>query len=195
MIGEGVAEIGRHADECPADDELVAAAARDPAAFGALYERHRPAVSRYLRGRVESDEEAADLTAATFERALRGLPRYRSTSAGFLPWLLRIAHNAAADGARRERRAMPLEAISGTRLEPAAGGDVETDALREAEAAELRRRVEALGEPASEAIVLRYAAGLTARQIGAVIGRSEAATHKILWRALQELKEAYRGCE
>lgn len=192
MSGEAVAEFGGQMDECPADSELIAAATRDPAAFGALYERHRPAVSRYLRGRAESDEEAADLTAMTFERALRGLSRYRPTSAGFLPWLLRIAHNAAVDGARRERRAVPLEAISGTRLEPAARGDPEADALRETEAAELRRRVQALGEPAAEAIVLRYAAGLTAREIGVVIGRSEAATHKILLRALQRLREAYR---
>lgn len=195
MIREAIAEVGGQTAECPGDGDLVAAAVRAPSAFGALYERHRPAVSRYLRGRVESDEAAADLTAVTFERALRNLPRYRPTSAGFLPWLLRIAHNAAVDRTRREQRTTPLEEILETRLEPAAGGDPETDVLRRAEAAELRRRVDALGEPAAEAIVLRYAAGLTARQIGAVIGRSEAATYKILSRALCELREAYRDYE
>jgi len=43
-----------------------------------------------------------------------------------------------------------------------------------------------------EAIVLRYAAGLTAREIGEVIGRSDQATQKLLTRALATIRETYR---
>ena len=49
----------------------------------------------------------------------------------------------------------------------------------------------ALPEPQRDALALRYSAGLTARQIGAVIGKSEEATQKLITRALSDLKEAY----
>ena len=50
-------------------DALVETARHDPRAFEALYLRHRTSVYRYLRARVGNDDDAADLTATTFERA------------------------------------------------------------------------------------------------------------------------------
>ena len=43
-----------------------------------------------------------------------------------------------------------------------------------------------------EAIVLRYAARLTARQIGEVLGKTDQATQKLLSRALTAIREDYR---
>src|SRR6266542_5646902 len=79
------------------DEELALAARSDPAAFGLLYARHRLAVFRYLRTRTSSADDAAELTAVAFERALTAMPRYRPTGGGILAWLLRIARNAAID--------------------------------------------------------------------------------------------------
>ena len=57
---------------------------------------HRDTVLRYLRAHTPDDDEALDLVATTFERAWvalqgPGLPEPP------LPWLLRVAHNAAID--------------------------------------------------------------------------------------------------
>jgi RNA polymerase sigma-70 factor (ECF subfamily) len=57
----------------------------------------------------------------------------------------------------------------------------------------VRRLVAQLRAPERDAIALRYAAGMTAREIGEVIGRSEEATQKMLSRALARLKEAYEN--
>jgi DNA-directed RNA polymerase specialized sigma24 family protein len=83
------------------DEELALAARSDPAAFGLLYDRHRLAVFRYLRTRTNSEDDAAELTAVVFARALMAMPRYRPAAGGFLAWLLRIARNAAIDAGRR----------------------------------------------------------------------------------------------
>jgi RNA polymerase sigma factor (sigma-70 family) len=186
------------------EDRLVEAARGDARAFRVLYERHARAVFGYLRARGASDEDAADLAATTFERALAGLHGYRSGRAGFRPWLLRIARNAAIDASRRRRPVSSLDAASDRRtaagtgaaelaglVAPGPEGAVEESEQR----AEIRRLVAALPEPQREAIVLRYASGLTAREIGAVIGRSEEATQKLITRALARLKEAYREQE
>jgi RNA polymerase sigma-70 factor (ECF subfamily) len=175
------------------DDVLVEVARHDPRAFEALYLRHRTSVYRYLRARVGDDDDAADLTAAKFERALGALRGYRPAGAGFAAWLLRIARNAAIDAERRRgrRRLLPLDA--GLEVPGDAGADA---GLAAAEArADLLRRLDALPELQRDALVLRYGSRLTAGEIGAVIGKSEAATQKLLTRALRALKEAYRDHE
>ena len=56
----------------------------------------------------------------------------------------------------------------------------------------MRHRVAALPSDQRDAIVLRFAAGLTAGEIGAVLGKTEAASQKLVSRGLGALKEAYR---
>jgi len=170
------------------DEELALAARTDPAAFGLLYSRHRLAVFRYARTRTASEDDAVDLTAVAFERALAAMPRYRSTGAGFLAWLLRIARNAAIDAGRRAVTVHLDEEIPDERRANAP----EATALMNESRAALLVAVNLLPEIQREAIVLRYAARLTAREIGDVIGRSDQATQKILSRALATIRETYR---
>lgn len=192
VLPAGQIDAGRAGLADVSDDALVARTRADPSAFAILYERHRLAVCRYLRARTSSDDAAADLAALTFERALAGLDRFRPSGGGFPAWLLRIARNAAIDAARRDRGTRSLDDLAPL-AQPAAADDPEAAAVRAAELDELRRHVRRLGEPAAEALALRYGAGLSAREIGAVIGKSEAATQKVLSRALEALREVYRG--
>jgi RNA polymerase sigma-70 factor (ECF subfamily) len=174
------------------DDAIAANARTDPAAFRVLYERHWPSVYRYLRARTGRDDDAADLAATTFERALAGVRGYRPGSAGFRAWLARIARNTAIDASRRRRPTEPIEAIE--RIALAEPGP-EAFALDAERSRELRALVAALPDAQRDAVILRYAAGLNAREIGSVIGKSEAATQKLLTRALARLKESYRDQE
>jgi RNA polymerase sigma-70 factor (ECF subfamily) len=170
------------------DEELALAASSDPDAFGLIYERHRTSVYRYLRARTSTDDEASELTAITFERALAAIPRYRSIGGGVVAWLLRIARNAAIDAGRRAAiAALDTDVIDGART-----ASPETLVIRDEERHALIAAVRVLPEVQREAIVLRYAAGLTARQIGEVIGKSDVATQKLLSRALATIRENYR---
>ncbi len=171
------------------DDEIAAVARDDPRSFELLYRRHHLSVFRFLRARAASDDEAAELTAIAFERALKAIGRYRPSGGGFLAWLFTIARNAALD-ADRSRRRHPFVATPDAELR--APALPEDELLRREWLAELRSRVSRLPEVQREAIVLRYAGGLTARQIAATLGKSEAAAQKILSRALAALRETYR---
>lgn len=169
------------------DEELALEARSDPRAFGVLYQRHRLAVFRYLRTRTASEDDAAELTAIAFERALRAMPRYRSSGGGVLAWLLRIARNAAVDAGRRTSTVpMPTD-LSDERT----SGSPETAVLDAERHAALAEAVNRLPDVQREALALRYTAGLTAREIGAVIGKSEQATQKLLSRAIVALREEY----
>ena len=154
----------------------------------ALYAAYRTPVYRYLRSRTASDDEAADLTATTFEHALVAIDRLRSDGPP-LAWLLRIARNAAIDTARRRRPTARLDDIQ-ERDQPVSQETPEQTYLEVERSDELRRLVRALPDPQRDAVALRYAAGLSAKEIGRVIGKSEAASQKVIQRALVALREA-----
>lgn len=169
-------------DDVDADHVDARAAARDPAAFESIYRRHRLTVYRYARSRTTSDDEALELTSVTFERALRSIDGFTPKGGGMSAWLLRIARNAAIDDVRRAGR---------RGVAPAQGSESAHSAPQD-EATELRLLVAGLPDVQREAIELRYAGGLTSREIGSVLSISEGAAQKHLERGLRALREAYR---
>jgi RNA polymerase sigma-70 factor (ECF subfamily) len=171
------------------DERLAIEARTSPAAFASLYERHVERVFRFLRARGASEELAADLTATAFERALANIDRYRPGPAGFAPWLLRIARNAYIDAGRRTR---PLTLLADADLMAADTSSPEDAAIAAEERRWLLALLAKLPDAQQDALALRFAAGLTSREIGAVIGKSEDATKKLLTRALTALREATR---
>jgi len=167
------------------DDRLAATARTDPTAFGLLYERHVLRVYRYLRARGAPEDVASDITAATFERAFRHIAGYRFGHSGFPAWLIGIARNAWIDEVRRSR---PETGLAAAAEIAAVGPSPEEHAIADEERRALLTLVGTLPETARDALALRYAAGLSSREIGQVIGKSEAATKKILTRALVSLR-------
>lgn len=161
--------------------------------FESAYVDSRERVYRFLRGRTASDDEALDLTATTFERAWNAFDRRPPDPEEVTPWLLRIARNAAIDEGRRRRRALP--AWLARRQDDLAGEDDEPEAraLREDENRQVRRLLRQLPKLQRDAVVLRFGADLTAREIGSVLGRSEEAAQKLVSRGLARLKEAYHA--
>ncbi len=177
------------ARELVGEDRLAVDARRNPAAFATLYERHVERVFRYLRARGAPEELAADLTATTFERALLHIDRYRPGPAGFAPWLLRIARNAYIDAGRRSR---PIANLREADLLAAGGPSPEDAALASEERRRLIALLAELPDIQRDALALRFAVGLSSREIGDVIGKSEGATKKLLTRALAALRESIR---
>lgn len=158
----------------------------DPSAFGMLYQKHRLSVYRYLRARTRSDDDALELAAITFERAFANLGRFRRRDGGVQAWLLRIARNSAIDAHRRRRSTVDLAGATAQLARQA----VEADRLS-AERVEVLDLVDRLPAEQGDALLLRYAGGLTAREIGVVIGKREGAVQKQIERGLAALREAF----
>jgi RNA polymerase sigma-70 factor (ECF subfamily) len=168
---------------------VIRAAQDDPTAFGPLYERYRNPVYRYLRSRTETTEETEDLLQQVFMRALDALPQYRSDRSSFVAWLFGIARNASIDVHRRRRATVSWDLVP--EVLRGGGSEVEAEVLRREDRARLGEHFATLPADKRELLILRFAAGLTVREIAAVLGKSEAATKKQLFRTLQTLKEQY----
>lgn len=186
LRAEPTAETG---DQNTADEaeQLALRARTDRQAQAELYVRHREAVFRYLRARCRNDDVALELTAVSFEKALKAIGRYQSRGGGVRAWLLRIARNSATDHERRRRPLVPQWPMDSRSPDP---GPEETAIVRD-ERRRVRLLLADLPELQRDAVALRFGAGLTAREISAVIGKSEEATQKLISRAVARLKEAY----
>lgn len=172
------------------DAHLVRAAKANPAEFAALYQRYFPPVYRYLRVRSGDDGEAADLTQDVFLKAFDALPRYRERGVPFGAWLFRIARNRVVDAHRHRRPTLDWDFLPEA-LQPSDGGDPEAIALQNERLARLGGIISELDVEKRELLALRYAAGLTAREIASVVHKSEAAVKKQFSRTLRSLKEQY----
>jgi len=183
--------VGPPAHEPDDERALVAHAQDDPAAFGQLYRRYVERIYAFAYRRTWTREAAEDVTAATFERALRHLPRFDPDGAGFGPWLFRIAANELVDHYRREGRTRSDRGQRG--LHVLAGDTVEDDLDAIERDDEVQAMVDRLGtlRPRYQtALSLRYLAGLSADEAAAAMGCTKAVLAVTLHRALGALRRA-----
>lgn len=80
-------------EEINAEMELVKAAQSNPRCFEPLYKRYYKQIVGYVYHRIESKEEAFEITAQVFYKALENLPKYKIQGVPFSAWLFRIASN------------------------------------------------------------------------------------------------------
>jgi len=165
---------------------LVAQARTDRAAFGQIYDLYVRRVYAFCALGGRSREEAEDLTAQTFERALRAIGRYEERGVPFSAWLLRIAAHVVAD---RARRAEPLDAAAPLDDDDEAAADAAPDWAEEWTLATwLRGRLAALPEDQRRVVQLRYYEDRSFGDVAARMDRSENAVKQLLRRALAALR-------
>lgn len=177
------------ADVETSERACIVAAQRDPAAFAALYQQYYARVYRYLRVRLQSEEDAADLTQQVFLKALDALPRYRPRSAPFSAWLFTIARHVLTDRYRRRPPTLSLEMAGDLRSEQ----EMDAALLQRESLEQLNALINQLKPDARDLLALRFAAGLTTPEIAATLGKRPEAVRKSLSRLLQSLKEQYHA--
>jgi RNA polymerase sigma-70 factor, ECF subfamily len=173
-----------------AEQALVEQAKTDSAAFGILYERYAMYVYHYLRTRVETDEDARDLTQQVFLKAFAALPRYRTRGIPFKAWLFQIASHLATDTNRRWKKQVTWELLPEA-MHVLSEQNPETLLLEHEAQARLRQLLLGLTPYNRELLALRFAAQLSSTEIAKVVGKSPSAVKKQLTRLLHTLKEAF----
>lgn len=174
--------------QAPIDPDAgdVIAAQHDRAAFAVLYRRYLDRVYGYAYHQLGDHHDAEDATERTFLDAMRGIERYRDEGSGFRAWLFRIAHNTVSN-ARRSRGRRRTQALDDgdEHVDPALGP--QGLLLRAEELRRVRRALDELPDDRRQVVLLRFGDGLSSREIGAVLDRSEGAVRVLLHRALRDL--------
>ncbi len=172
------------ADQGPIDRLVERARRGDPDALTALYRRFAVRVYRFCLARVGRAADAEDLMQVTLLKVTEGLPSYETRGLPFAAWVFRIARNAVIDFERTDRdRRVPH--VLGEPHDPNATPDevAEQTAERNSLAVALR----SLTPEQREVISLRFFAGLSASEIGHLMGKREPAVRALQWRALKAM--------
>ena len=152
-------------------------------AFLKIYERYNKEIYRYVSFKVGTQQQAEDIVSDVFVRALEYVAdEDRPMVQKLRPFLYQISRAAIADHYRDRHPASPLEAAEEiVHSNQNAGADVATD--------ELQRALLQLPDDQREAVLLKHMEGLSASEVGAIMGRSAGAVRVLVHRGLEHLRE------
>ncbi len=157
--------------------------------FRAFYERALPRIFGYVFNRCGGDRSVAEeLTQQTFSEAVRQRNAFDG-KADPLTWLTAIARHKLADHFRRldhdERRRLRLVVRE-------IAADTEGRAWRRTDQREAIVRALAILPALQRAVlVLHYADGLSVREIGSELGKSESSIESLMTRARDAFRRSY----
>lgn len=162
--------------------------------FAEIFDRYYSRIYKYMRYRLNSVEEAEDLSSQVFEKVMQKIETYRPDRAPFEVWMFSIAQNTVNAYYRRRKRGIwfPLESI---RDLPSERPNPEEKAVRNEEQGRLLVALSSLEERERNIIAMKFAGGLKNKEIAEIMGLSESNTGVILYRALHRLREILKSEE
>lgn len=166
--------------------KYIRQARTDPRAFVHLYDHYFPRIHAYVRYRVHSQQDAEDVIAEVFFKAIRGLRRFKWRNRNsFTAWLFRIARNLVVDYYRQhqqvERELDPKERAP----------SLEEVVTQQETFRRMRALITTLSPRRQEVITLRFFGGLRNKEIAGILGLDERTVAAHLSRGLQDLRDRY----
>ena len=150
-----------------------------------LYNEYFDRIAHYIYVRIGDRHEAEDLAGEVFLRALESLKSYKERGIPMQAWLFRIAHNASVDYLRKKGRVtnVPIEEVTiMAREDPAAVAEtnLEMEKVREA--------MQRLTPEQREVVQLRFFGGLSSKDVGAILHKSDGAVREMQRAAVEKLR-------
>ncbi len=164
----------------------------DPAAFAEIYDRHQPAIYRYVFYRVGTETTAEDLCSEVFTRLVEHIDGFHYQGRPLLAWLYTIARNLINDHHRRGGRAeeVPLdESLEASAPDPEGMTELALNHERLAEA------LKELTDGQRQVIVLRFLEGLDNTTVAQIMDKSYGAVKALQHRGLAALRRALESGE
>jgi RNA polymerase sigma factor (sigma-70 family) len=152
-------------------------------------ERHRPALTRYIRSLVRDSSAAEDLAQETFLRAHRQQTELRDPAA-LESWLYRIATHACIDYLRQQARTVQRQVDTAVEDLPIADRERPSQlvVIQQTEMSEcVQRYVAGLSDAYKAVLLLHDADGLTANEIAQLLKLPLTTVKMRLHRARREL--------
>lgn len=154
--------------------------------LASLYDEYFDKIAHYAYARIGDKAEAEDIASEVFLRALDSLKKYEERGLPMEAWLFKIAHNLVVDHLRRaaKKKTVPIEAV-----EIADKADPQATAEMNFELQRVARAMKQLTHEQSEVIRLRFLGGLTSREVGGMLGKSDGAVREMQRVAMEKIRK------
>jgi RNA polymerase sigma-70 factor, ECF subfamily len=164
---------------------LAKAQGGDQAAFATIFRDVQPVLLRYLG--VIAPEAADDVAGETWLNVVAGLPKFRGDERGFRAWLFTIARHRATDWGRSRARRYAAPAAESAAPDRLTAPDTADVVLERLSTQAVLAMIASLPRDQAEIIVLRVIAGLDARVVAQLVGKTPGAVRVAAHRGLRRL--------
>ena len=169
----------------PADKGKTEARKCNEAKLASLYEEYYDKIARYAYVRIGDRTEAEDLAGEVFLKALDSLESYQERGVPMQAWLFRIAHNLVVDHLRKatKRKTVPIDTV-----QVEADVDPMTAAEKNIELERVARAMGQLTREQREVLRLRFFGGLTSKEAGSILNKSDGSIREMQRAAIEKLR-------
>lgn len=149
-----------------------------------VYQQHAQTVYKFLLAQCHDPDLAEELTQEAFYQAVRSVGRFDG-SCKVSVWLCQIAKHLWYQHLRKRKREAP---VLPEELPESPGPSAEAGLLEKEGQLDLLRQVHRLPEQQREAVYLRAFGGLSFREIGDVMGKTETWARVTFYRGKEKLR-------
>ncbi len=154
-------------------------------ALANLYEEYYDKIARYIFAKLGDQTQAEDLASEVFLKALRSLDSYEERGIKMESWLFRIAHNLIVD---HLRKATKHRTITIDTVEIESEEDPVKIAETNIEFEKVSQAMKKLTKEQREVLELRFFGGLTSKETGNVLKKSDGAIRHMQHAAVEKLR-------
>jgi RNA polymerase sigma-70 factor (ECF subfamily) len=175
--------------EMEAEFREIQRAQGDARFFEPLYKRYHQPVFRFIYQRVTDKENAFDITAQVFLKAMTNLSKYQFRGVPFSSWLFRIAFSEINQAFRNDKfkHTINVDSPAAKRL----AGEIEDDTLANYEKW-IPALLNKLEEDDVAMIEMRFFEGRSFKEIGEILNITENNAKVRGHRALEKLRNIYK---
>jgi RNA polymerase sigma-70 factor (ECF subfamily) len=150
-----------------------------------LYDEYFDRIARYIYVRLGDRNEAENLAGEVFLKALESLKSYKERGIPMQAWLFRIAHNVSVDHLRKRGKIATVP-IDGVQI--AAKEDPVATAEKNIEMERVNEAIQKLTPEQREVVRLRFFGGLSSKEVGDILRKSDGAVREMQRSAVERLR-------
>ncbi len=151
-----------------------------------IYQEYAQTVYKFLLSQCHNASLAEELTQETFYQAVRSINRFDG-SCKISVWLCQIGKHLWYQYLQKNKREIPADEAAFD----IAVSSAEEETLSRESHLELLKQIHGLPEPAREVVYLRAFGGLSFREIGDVLGRTETWARVTFYRSKERIKGGF----
>lgn len=153
-----------------------------------LYDEYYDKIARYAYSQIGNKAEAEDIAGEVFLKALKSIKSYKYEERGvpMHSWLFKIAHNLVIDYFRKSGRhkTVPIENVQ---LEAKDNPISITE--KNVDIEKMNIAMEQLTAEQKEVLKLRFYGGLTSKETGNILNKSDGAVREMQRAAIEKLRK------
>jgi RNA polymerase sigma-70 factor (ECF subfamily) len=169
----------------PEDSKKSQTKTQNEARLAELYEEYYDRIARYAFVHIGDRPDAEDIAGETFLKALKTVDSFQERGVPIQAWLFKIAHNLVVDYLRKKTK-VKMQTMDITPL--SVDDDPALRAEKNIQMEKVNQAMKILTPDQREVVSLRFLVGMTSKEVGQVMNKSDGAVREMQRAAIERLR-------